>query len=112
MKVAIDSGPLNSGHKVRGIGMYTRELSEELKNLKDNEFEIEAVDFRKIDSEKYDIVHYTHFNPYFLTLPTGKTAKEVITIHDLIQLIYPKQYASGVKGKLRFYLQKILICYH
>lgn len=109
MKVAIDSGPLNSGHKVRGIGMYTRELSKELKNLKDKEFEIEAVDFRKIDSEKYDIVHYTYFNPYFLTLPTGKTAKEVITIHDLIQLIYPKQYASGVKGKLRFYLQKILI---
>jgi len=109
MRVAIDSGPLNSGHKVRGIGMYTRELSEELKNLSNNKFEIETVDFRKTDLGKYDIVHYTHFNPYFLTLPTGKSAKEVITIHDLIQLIYPKQYAPGIKGKFRFYLQKMLM---
>ena len=26
MKIAIDSGPLQSGHKVRGVGVYTREL--------------------------------------------------------------------------------------
>jgi len=111
MRIAIDSGPLESGHKVRGIGMYTKELvkalnekTEKLKNLK-----IEAVDFRKADLSKYDVVHYTHFNPYFLTLPRTKPAREVITIHDLIQLVYPKQYAAGLKGKFRYYLQKSLI---
>jgi len=109
MKVAIDSGPLQSGHKVRGIGMYTRELVQELKKLKNREFKIDAVDFEKADLGKYDIVHYTHFNPYFLTLPKKKFTKEVVTIHDLIQLIYPKQYAGGIRGNMRYFLQKYLI---
>jgi len=109
MKVAIDSGPLSSGHKVRGIGMYTRELTKELKKLRNKKFEIEAVDFGKAGLGKYDVLHYTHFNPYFLTLPKTKLSREVITIHDLIQLIYPRQYAAGFRGTLRYYFQKFLI---
>ncbi len=100
-KVAIDTGPLTSDHKVRGIGVMTKELIEALgKN-------IEAVDFSKTDLSKYDVVHYPYFHPHFLTLPKKKPSKKVIvTIHDLILLIYPKQYPPGVKGKLRFLEQK------
>ena len=37
MKVAIDSGPLNTGHKVRGIGAYTRELVKAMEKVKDGD---------------------------------------------------------------------------
>ena len=47
MKVAIDKGPLITGHKVRGIGVHLRELllaldekTKELKNIK-----IDILDF-------------------------------------------------------------------
>ncbi len=111
MRVAIDSGPLTSGHSVRGVGLYTRELikalNEKSKNIKN--LKIDAVDFRKEDLTRYDIVHYPYFSPFFITLPFNKPAKIVVTIHDLIPLIYPKHYPSGLKGTLRFFIQKYLV---
>jgi len=107
-KVAIDIGPLTSGHKVRGIGAHTRELISEFKKIKSKEIKIEAIDFEKADLSKYDLVHYPDFNPYFSILPLTKPARTVITIHDLIPLIYPKHYPPGLKGSLRFFIQKFL----
>lgn len=109
MKVAIDQRPLTSGDAIRGIGFHTRELithlERESRRVEDLKFDI--VDFTKADLSKYDIVHYQYFHPHFLTLPFNKPAKKVIvTIHDLIRLIYPEAYPSGVKGSLRFLLQK------
>jgi len=45
MRVAIDSGPLTSGHKVRGIGVHTRELVKALEreSRKNKGFSVEAV---------------------------------------------------------------------
>jgi len=113
MKIAIDSGPLKSGHAVRGIGFMVKELIAALENLTDKEFRLDAFDFqsepgrKKLESKKYDIVHYTYFFPYSTTLPDKKYAKKVIvTIQDLIQLIYPQNYKAGVKGKLNFIKQK------
>jgi len=107
MKVAIDSGPLTSGHSIRGVGFYTRHLSEALK--KEKSVEVDVVDFAKADLSHYDVIHYPAFHPYFLTLPFNKPAKTVVTIHDLIPLIYPKQYPSGLRGKLKFLIQKLLV---
>lgn len=107
MKIAIDSGPLKSGHKVRGIGVYTRELIEELEKLKTKEVNIDAVDFEKAKLSKYDILHY-HFSPFIISVPKEKLAKTVVTIQDLIPLIYPKHYPPGTKGRLRFLKQKYL----
>lgn len=111
MKIAIDSGPLTSGHKMRGVGVYTRELivalaqeSKKIKGLK-----ITALDFEKTDLNKFDLVNYTYFNPFYATLPFKKTAKTIITIHDVIPLIYPKHYPPGVKGNIKFLLQKYLL---
>ena len=107
MKVGIDTGPLISGHKVRGIGVHTRELIEGFKEIKSKGLQIEPVDFSKTNLKKYDIVHYQNFYPYFLTLPSLKPSKKVVvTIHDLIQLIYKKQYPPGLKGWYKFMLQK------
>lgn len=106
MRIAIDKGPLKSGHKVRGVGAYTRELADELKKLSSDRLKIELVDFEEADLSKYDLVHYPFFHPYFLTLPSTKPTKTVVTIHDLIPLIYPNEYPPGLKGKFRFALQK------
>jgi glycosyltransferase involved in cell wall biosynthesis len=112
MKIAVDSGPLESGHNVRGVGAYARELIHALEQLgkKDEDLEIEAFDFstenRKLATENFEIAHYTYFHPYFLTLPSRKVGKTVVTIHDLIQLIYPKQYQPGIRGRIKFILQK------
>ncbi|CAN5347928.1 glycosyltransferase family 1 protein [soil metagenome] len=107
MKVAIDSGPLNSGDAIRGIGMHTKELVKELQKIKRNNLEINLVDFSKADLSKYDVVHYQSFNPFRTKLPFLKPAKKMIlTIHDLIYLIYPNAYPSGIMGKINFIIQK------
>lgn len=107
MKVAIDTGSITSGHSVRGIGVHTKFLIEYLKKMKG--VEVEAVDFGTTDLSKYDIVHYPSFNPFFINLPFAKRIKTVLTIHDLIYLIYPKHYPPGIKGQIKFILNKFLI---
>jgi glycosyltransferase involved in cell wall biosynthesis len=103
MKIAIDTGPLTSGHKVRGIGFYTKNLINALGK------KVEAVDFKEVDLTRYDVVHYPYFNPFHRTLPFRKQGKTVVTIHDVIPLIYPKHYPPGLKGGVRFLLQKYLL---
>jgi glycosyltransferase involved in cell wall biosynthesis len=106
IKVAIDSNPLVSGHKVRGIGVMVREEIKAIQKV-NNGVTLNAVDFSKTDLSKYDIVHYPLFFPYQITLPPTKLAKKVIvTIQDLIHLIYPKKYPPGIKGKMNFLKQK------
>ena len=46
MKIAIDISPLQSGHKNRGVGFYTKNLVEALGD------KVEAVDFKKTDLSK------------------------------------------------------------
>jgi glycosyltransferase involved in cell wall biosynthesis len=106
MKIAIDRGPLTGGHAVRGVGFYTKSLVEYLGKIK--ELKIDVIDFQKADLSKYDIVHYPFFHPFFITLPLSKKTKTVVTVHDLIPLIYPKHYPSGLRGKVKFQIQKLL----
>ena len=103
LKIAIDSGPLSSGHAVRGIGVYTREL---LKALK-----IEGVDLTKTDVTQYDVVHFTSFKPFEISLPFSKPAgvKFALTIYDLIPLVYPDHYPSGIRGWVKWQMNKYLI---
>lgn len=107
MKVAIDKEPLAGGHAVRGVGFYTKSLVEYLGRIK--ELKIDVIDFQKADFSKYDIVHYPFFHPFFITLPLSKKTKTIVTVHDLIPLIYPKHYPPGLKGKVKFQIQKLLL---
>lgn len=107
MKIAIDSGPFNSGDKMRGIGFHTKELVKSLEKLQSESFKLDVVDFSRADLSKYDVAHFQSFNPYRTSLPFFKSAKKIVlTIHDLIYLIYPKAYLPGIRGKLNFYIQK------
>ena len=103
MRIAIDNGPLKSGHKIRGVGMYTREL---IKALGSN---VEAVDFSKADLGKYDVIHYPYFGIFTNILPFPKPTKTVITIHDLVPLIYSKHYPPGLRGSLRLLEKRLLL---
>ena len=111
LRVAIDSGPLKSGDSVRGIGVHTKLLVEHLQKIKD--LKVDLFDFstnhQSLTTNHYDLVHYQKFHPYFLSFPLIKKAKSILTIHDLIYLIYPKHYPSGIRGKLVYWLQKVLV---
>ncbi len=116
MKIAFNSNPLFSGHSVRGVGIYTREVLKELKKLENKEIKIDDFDFpvnqKSLVDNNYDLIYYTSFHPFFLSLPIIKPhAKVIIMIHDLIPLIYPEIYAPGIKGQIRFLLNKQLVKY-
>ena len=107
MKVAIDSGPLESGHAVRGVGVNTKELidsvEKEVKRVGNKKIKVEAVNFTSKDLSKFDLLHYTSFHPYFPCKIDKKTDNKVLlTIHDLIYLIYPDKYPPGIKGTYNF----------
>ncbi|MDO8503276.1 MAG: glycosyltransferase family 1 protein [bacterium] len=98
IRIFIDTTPLKSGHAVRGIGTYTRNLELELKR---------RGGVKVVDQEKdADVVHYPYFDLFFNTLHPIKDKPIVVTIYDVIPLIYPKQYPPGIKGKLNFLRQK------
>lgn len=103
IKVAIDTSPLSGASKFRGIGRYSIKLIEALKKTKKLEV-LENSD--KNFKPETDIVHYPFFDFYFLTLPLIKKAKTVVTIHDCIPLIFPKDYPPGIRGKIKFFIQK------
>lgn len=112
-KIAIDSGPLSSGHSIRGVGAYTRSLLENLLKIAHPNFEVRPLnisDNLDMDLKDFDLVHLTFFNPFFLSVPFRKSAKKiVVTIHDLIPLIYPGVYSPGIKGRISLAINKILI---
>ena len=97
-KVAIDRGALYGGHAVRGIGFYTRNLIAALEKHK----KVKLVEF----GERCDVIHYPYFDLFFRTLPIRKKVKTVVTIHDVIPLIYPENYPAGIRGKIKFQIQK------
>lgn len=106
MKVGINVTPLYSGHKVRGIGYYTKNLLDCLENEKN----IELIKFTKLSEVKnVQLIHYPWFDFYFHTLPILKPFPTIVTIHDVVPLVFPKRYPVGIKGKIYFYLQKLAL---
>jgi glycosyltransferase involved in cell wall biosynthesis len=104
MKVLINVTPLSTGHAIRGVGMYTRFLSEALEKLKGLEVFRSSLEQQP---KKPDIIHFPFFDLFYPTLPLLKRAKTVVTIHDVIPLIFPEHYPVGKKGKLAFAHQKL-----
>ncbi|MFH1536159.1 MAG: glycosyltransferase family 1 protein [Patescibacteria group bacterium] len=106
MKIAINNLPLKSDHKLRGIGYYTSHLIEFLR--KDSSIELQ--EFTNLpEIKKVDVVHYPWFDLYFHTLPARRKFPTVVTIHDVMPLIFSKDYPVGLKGKINFILQKIAL---
>lgn len=106
LSVAINSASLSGGHAVRGIGFYTKSLISSLETIG---VSVTPLDFQLVEKSKllqYDILHYPHFDLFFPTLETYGHPKVVVTIHDVIPLLYPKHYPPGVKGRISFMKQR------
>lgn len=106
MRILINVKPLSSGHAIRGVGMYTRFLTETL----EQQAGIEV--FRSgltANPGKIDVVHYPFFDLFFSTLPILRLSKTVVTIHDVIPLLFPEHYPVGKRGKLAFASQKLAL---
>lgn len=109
MKIAIDISPLQSGHSVRGIGFYLERLRNALITNFPKEQFLFFSDAREISSD-VDIIHYPYFDPFQVTLPQKKKKKIVVTVHDLTPVVFPKHFPAGIKGKLRWEMQKHRLC--
>lgn len=104
MKIAINTLPLSSGHKNRGIGIYTKNLIENITKFdKENHY----VFFENVNELKsVDLIHYPFFDPFFLTLPINKPFPTIVTVHDLTPIIFSKDYPRGIKGEIKWKIQK------
>jgi glycosyltransferase involved in cell wall biosynthesis len=103
MKIAIDVSPINNANKNRGVGTYTLNLLNELKTNP----ELYIQEFNNLTEVKNaDIIHFPYFDLFKHTLVVHETIPTVVTIHDVVPLIYPKAYPAGVRGKINFYRQR------
>ena len=109
MNIALDMSPVKSGHylqhRVRGTGFYLQNLQASLeKYYPENKYTY----FSRGDSldSKIDIVHYPYFEPFFITLPVFSKNKKVVTVHDLTPFVFPDHFKSGLKGNLKWQVQK------
>lgn len=104
MRIGIDTSPLYNGNKERGVGVYTDLL---VSSLQEYENKHEYVFFQQGQHvpRDVDIVHYPYFDPFFLTLPWIKHTPTVVTVHDLIPLVFPDQFPRGIRGSVKWYMQ-------
>ncbi len=106
MKVGIDISALNSMSKGRGIGFYSDYLIKSLKQY--TNVEVIVIDGRELiaDSRQLDLIHYPFFDFFKPTLKVDPDIPTVVTIHDVIPLLFPKHYPSGIKGRINLFRQK------
>lgn len=109
-RIAIDVSPLYDGNSIRGVGHYTKHLVESLqKELKTNpdykQYQIDLIEKPGTDLKEYQLVHYPYFDPFKLTLPK-KQIPTIVTVHDLIPREHKKHFPVGIKGEIKWLLQK------
>lgn len=101
MNILIDTSPLRNKNALRGVGRYTKELVNALRALP-TQHTFYTSDDRPAS---VDLIHYPFFDLFFPTLPLVKKTKTVVTIHDVIPLIFPRHYPVGIKGRIGFLYQ-------
>src|SRR3989344_6869102 len=101
MKVAMVSG---ANSTFGAMGLHNNELTKAVNELNNKNFKF-------VDNPKdADLTHYTGFHPFFISLPFLKPSKKVVlTIHDLHRLIYPNHFPPGIKGIIKFLINRFLI---
>jgi len=109
-KIAIDVSPLNDGNSQRGVGYYTRNLVKSLQaeikiNPDFNHYQISLIEDSKLNIKDYDLIHYPYFDPFKLTLPS-QNIPYIVTCHDLIPIAYKDHFPVGLKGKIKWLIQK------
>jgi glycosyltransferase involved in cell wall biosynthesis len=112
MKIALDLSPLKSGHylqhRVRGTGFYLENLKKSLMRHYPNNQYIFFTRGKKLPKD-INLVHYPYFEPFFLTLPVFSKYRKIVTVHDLTPLVFPDHFKSGLKGNLKWQIQKLAL---
>jgi len=110
MRIAVDISPLNDNrilsHRIRGTGFYLQNLKKALLEFyPDNEYQF----FNRGEklNNDLDLVHYPYFEPFFLTLPFSKKHKTIVTVHDLTPMVFPEAFPAGIKGNIKWQIQKL-----
>jgi glycosyltransferase involved in cell wall biosynthesis len=106
MKISISSSPLSSGHVTRGTGVYTKNLIEAIQKYESDHIVTLFSEGEEIPGDS-DVVHYPFFDPYFLTLPLAKPKPTVVTVHDVIPLVFPDKFPAGIRGTIKWQVQKM-----
>lgn len=106
MKVGIDVSALNAMSKGRGIGFYTDNLVDALKKF--TNLEIKVIE-NESEKDNIDLIHYPFFDFFKPTLKVSSNIPTVVTIHDVIPLLFPKHYPPGIKGRLNLIRQKLAL---
>lgn len=109
-KIAIDISPLNDDNSTRGVGYYTRNLVSALqKEIKTNpdykHYQIDLISSPAIDKNNYSLIHYPYFDPFKLSLPT-QSKPYIVTCHDLIPRAFKKHFPVGLRGEIKWLIQK------
>lgn len=102
-KVAIDVSPITDGNSVRGVGYYTKHLTNALQKIKPNQLEIKLTTQRS-EIGDVDLIHYPFFDPFKLTLPKS-TIPTIVTVHDLIPRQFKSHFPVGIRGELYWLAQ-------
>ncbi len=105
MNIAIDISHLHADSRYRGIGVHAYSLYEALRNLDSPHTFSLYIDINQAPNA--DVIHYPHFDFFAASLPWSKQAPTVVTIHDVIPLIYPQHYKPGIKGKFNYLKQRL-----
>lgn len=109
MNIALDCSPLNKQnylqHRVRGTGFYIESLKKSLLQFFPQHNYVFFDSGEKLPQD-IDVVHYPYFEPFFLSLPYRKNCKNIVTVHDLTPLVFPKYFPIGIKGNIKWYFQK------
>lgn len=111
VKVAVDISPLSDGNSIRGVGYYTKNLVESLKTeIKTNpdykNFKINLVANSKSSLQNYQVIHYPYFDPFRLTLHVNQNIPTIATVYDLIPREHKNHYPVGVRGEIKWFIQK------
>lgn len=107
MRILLDTKPLTDKNRVRGVGTYTEELLSALRELSDLPEPLEIFASHELgatEKEQFDLIHYPYFDLFFPTLPKIGSVPTVVTVHDVIPLIFSEHYPVGLRG--RFHLWK------
>lgn len=112
-KIGINVSPLSNGNSIRGVGYYTKKIVESIqKEIKNNpdysDFNIRLITDKSQLTTNFDLIHYPYFDPFRLTLPTTKIPF-VISVHDLIPIEFKHYFPVGLKGNLKWLIQKFLL---
>jgi alpha-1,3-rhamnosyl/mannosyltransferase len=107
MQIAIDVTALHGGHQLRGTGVYVKNLVSALEKYGGKYSYTYFTRKQKLPGGA-GLYHFPYFDPFRPNLPLRIPGKTVLTVHDLIPLVFPEKFPRGFRGELGWQLSKRL----